>query len=72
MTDRVRSLSPGHRCAYTRSVMAADECPSTVWTCLTLAPPEMSAEAVKCLSACVSTSTPAAAVARFQTGFQVR
>ena len=41
MTDRVRSSSPGHRYAYTRSVMAADECPSTVWTCFKLAPPDI-------------------------------
>jgi hypothetical protein len=49
MTDRVRSSSPGQMWEYTRRVIAADECPRTVCTCLTRAPPEMSAEAVKCL-----------------------
>jgi hypothetical protein len=36
---------PGHRWAYVRSVINAEECPRTVCTCLTDAPPAMSAEA---------------------------
>ena len=57
MTDRVRSSSPGQRCEQTRSVIAADGCPSTVWTD---APPVMSAEAVTSRSELVLTVDPPA------------
>src|SRR5674476_519970 len=39
MMDRVRSSSPGQRCAYVRSVSTAEACPRTICTCLTDAPP---------------------------------
>ena len=49
--------------------MAADECPSTVCTCFTLAPPEISADAVKWRNECVSTSSPVATCADLHARF---
>ena len=46
--------------AQVRSVMTAEAWPRNVCTCLTEAPPEISAEAAKCRNECEVTSTPAA------------
>jgi hypothetical protein len=49
--------------------MAADEWPSTVWSCLTLAPPLISAEAVKCRRSWVAKLTPTVRLAAAQAAF---
>ena len=43
--SRTSSSAPGHRCAYTPSVVAGDECPNTRCTTDTLTPDSISLEA---------------------------